>query len=54
LIITGREIKDKIEYSKASCANILQMSVARNDDDQRIIDDSFRDCNEKIKELEDN
>lgn len=51
--LISREIKDKIEFFKASCANVFQMSVARNDDDQRIIDDSFRDCNEKIKELED-
>lgn len=47
------EIKDKIEYFKTLCADVWQRSVAKSDEDQKNIDDSFRDCNDKIKKLED-
>jgi hypothetical protein len=47
------QIKDKLEYFESLCANMRRMSVARNDDDQKTIDDSFTACNDKIKELED-
>jgi hypothetical protein len=50
--LISREIKGKIEYFNEFCTNVFHSSVAKNDDDQRIIEDSFRECNEKIKELE--
>lgn len=51
--LISREIKDKLEYFESFCAEVRQKSVVKNDDDQKTIDDSFRDCKEKIRELED-
>ena len=51
--LISNEIKDKIEYFESFCADVWQISVARNDDDQKIIDDDFSGCNESVKVLED-
>ena len=50
--LISNEIKDKIEFFEAFCTDLRKRSVAKNDEDQKIIDDSFNGCNEKIKELE--
>lgn len=51
--LVAGEIKNKIEYFNTLCAEVWQTSGARSDEDQRIIDDSFKNCHEKIKALED-
>ena len=50
--LISNEIKNKIEFFEAFCTDLRKRSVAKNDEDQKIIDDSFNGCNEKIKELE--
>lgn len=45
-------IKDKIEFFSSACAEFQRGSVARNEEDKKVLDSSFQTCNEVINELE--
>jgi hypothetical protein len=50
--LISNEIKDKIEYFNTLCADVRQKSLAKNDEDQIFINDTYKQCKKKVEELE--